>query len=321
MKTACYKIDGHGRARSVGVEDALAPSAAGVRSVWIDVESPSRIEAAGLLTRIGVDAVLVDQILETGHAARAFALDGGCFFELPIEITGHPAELRSVRFVCLNAVLVTLSDERFGSSVWVTPETASTLDWGDGSAPVVASTILIELSRRLREKSLGERRNLTALADRLDEDPESVSSREMAELKRCVFDLEAVSEERSAVLESLSSSNGIFGVPSEAAERLQTALLNTAATSRRLDRLDRRAEALQARIDAISQERINRRLSRLTIISAVFLPLTLIAGIYGMNFEFMPELGYRYAYPLTLAGMAAIAAGLLWWFRRGGWMD
>lgn len=66
---------------------------------------------------------------------------------------------------------------------------------------------------------------------------------------------------------------------------------------------------------------MNRRLSRLTIISAIFLPLTLLAGIYGMNFDFMPELHHPYGYFLALGVMLLTAIGMGWWFRAKGWME
>lgn len=50
------------------------------------------------------------------------------------------------------------------------------------------------------------------------------------------------------------------------------------------------------------------------------MPLTFVTGLYGMNFRFMPELGWRWGYPAVLAAMAAIACGLYLDFRRRGWI-
>lgn len=58
----------------------------------------------------------------------------------------------------------------------------------------------------------------------------------------------------------------------------------------------------------------------LTLISTIFIPLTFIAGLYGMNFAAMPELGWRWGYPVVLGVMAAIAVALLVWFHRIGWL-
>jgi magnesium transporter len=58
----------------------------------------------------------------------------------------------------------------------------------------------------------------------------------------------------------------------------------------------------------------------LTIIGTIFIPLTFVAGIYGMNFEYMPELTVWYGYPVAMTVMAAIAVVLLLYFRRKEWI-
>lgn len=57
----------------------------------------------------------------------------------------------------------------------------------------------------------------------------------------------------------------------------------------------------------------------LAVISTIFIPLTFIAGVYGMNFEYMPELTSRWGYPLTWAVMLIIGGGMLVYFRRKNW--
>jgi magnesium transporter len=66
--------------------------------------------------------------------------------------------------------------------------------------------------------------------------------------------------------------------------------------------------------------RLNEVMKVLTIITTIFIPLSFIAGIYGMNFTDMPELHSRYGYPLTLLAMAVVALLLLWYFRRKRWI-
>jgi len=71
---------------------------------------------------------------------------------------------------------------------------------------------------------------------------------------------------------------------------------------------------------SIISNQMNAVMKTLTIMAAIFIPLTFIAGIYGMNFEAMPELKWRWAYPVVLAVMAVIALGLLCYFRRKRWL-
>jgi magnesium transporter len=66
--------------------------------------------------------------------------------------------------------------------------------------------------------------------------------------------------------------------------------------------------------------RMNEVMKVLTIIATIFIPLTLIAGIYGMNFQYMPELGWRWGYPMVWLVMLFIGALMLVYFRRKNWL-
>lgn len=72
--------------------------------------------------------------------------------------------------------------------------------------------------------------------------------------------------------------------------------------------------------------RLNEIMKVLTVIATIFIPLTFVVGVYGMNFETsvspwnMPELRWYYGYPACLTAMASIAIGLLVYFRRKGWI-
>ena len=71
---------------------------------------------------------------------------------------------------------------------------------------------------------------------------------------------------------------------------------------------------------SVVANRTNDIMKVLTVFSAIMLPLTLIAGIYGMNFTHEPELHWRYGYWYALGLMAVTAAFMLIWFRRRGWI-
>jgi magnesium transporter len=71
---------------------------------------------------------------------------------------------------------------------------------------------------------------------------------------------------------------------------------------------------------------MNEVIKLLTIISTIFIPLSFVAGVYGMNFDpevsawNMPELKWRYGYLFSLAIMGTVAGGLLIYFRRRRWI-
>jgi magnesium transporter len=72
--------------------------------------------------------------------------------------------------------------------------------------------------------------------------------------------------------------------------------------------------------------RMNEIMKTLTVIATIFLPLSFIAGVYGMNFNTaispwnMPELNWRYGYLYSIALMLLVALGMLWWFKWRGWL-
>jgi magnesium transporter len=71
---------------------------------------------------------------------------------------------------------------------------------------------------------------------------------------------------------------------------------------------------------AMASHRTGEVVRVLTVFSVFFLPLTFIVGIYGMNFEFMPELRHRLGYPAVLLGMGIVTLAIYFWFRRRGWL-
>lgn len=90
-----------------------------------------------------------------------------------------------------------------------------------------------------------------------------------------------------------------------------------------VDSIDTLREVAGSTMDAylsISGNRTNFVMKRLTSISAILMSVTLIAGIYGMNFQFMPELGWRYGYVGSLGSMLLVAMALYFYFRRIKWL-
>ena len=78
--------------------------------------------------------------------------------------------------------------------------------------------------------------------------------------------------------------------------------------------------SLQETYLSITNLRLGEIMKFLTLFTAVLMPLTVITGIYGMNFEHMPELKSPWGYPAVLGFMFAVATGILWFFGRKGWI-
>ena len=94
-------------------------------------------------------------------------------------------------------------------------------------------------------------------------------------------------------------------------------------TLRITDTIDTYRDILTGALDAyltVISNQLNSVMKTLTVAATVLISVGLIAGIYGMNFRYMPELYWRYGYPMALVAMAAVALALLYYFKRIKWL-
>ena len=71
---------------------------------------------------------------------------------------------------------------------------------------------------------------------------------------------------------------------------------------------------------SLSSQKTNEVMRILTVFSAFFLPLTFIVGVYGMNFQYMPELTHKWGYPGIILLMVVITISIFQWFKRKNWL-
>jgi magnesium transporter len=93
--------------------------------------------------------------------------------------------------------------------------------------------------------------------------------------------------------------------------------------SRVVDSLDSYRESLTGLLElqmGMKSDRMNEIMKTLTIISSIFLPLTFIVGLYGMNLKNMPEMSWAYSYPVVWIVMIVVAVGLIIYYKRKKWM-
>ena len=89
-----------------------------------------------------------------------------------------------------------------------------------------------------------------------------------------------------------------------------------------MSNIDFELQELESKINlifSIQGHRLNEVMKTLTILSVIFIPLTFLAGIYGMNFENIPELKFKYGYFILLGIMILVTFGAVWYFKRKKW--
>ena len=136
--------------------------------------------------------------------------------------------------------------------------------------------------------------------------------REIAEVRRAVMPLREP-------LRRFTTPNGA-GIDEQTATYFRDVADHLQRVSEVIDNLDvLLSTAFDAHLARISVQQ-NEDMRKISAGAAVVVVPTLIAGIYGMNFDHMPELHWTYGYPYVLAVMASAATGLYVWFKRSGWL-
>ena len=157
----------------------------------------------------------------------------------------------------------------------------------------------------------------------LDRDYDGFDFDDLVEAKNCLLRVLSVAEEQHKTIELLAvaeqSTEGLdFFNCLGAFSMLQA---NASSNERFSQRLDKHLNELRERIMSHREVMLNRKLALLTVLSAVFMPLTLLSGIWGMNFENMPELQSDGAYQKALLAMLLLAVIMVFSFRRSGFID
>jgi Mg2+ and Co2+ transporter CorA len=295
--------------------DALAAWRAGGGPHWIDLSGGTPEEVASWLGTVGLDPELLSLLASRDGDMRVVPLPDAVLVEYPVLGTGDGPGARPFTALYLERLAITL-DAGVQAGAPLPGQVAITrFRLPEGSASGLACALAVVHAGRLRRAAVALRAESDALSDRMDSDPWSVPMEQVLAAKRRVKALGRVGDEVLAVLELLKVSRAPVLPLGHLADRVQLAIETTRAMERDVDRLDGQLGDLRSRFEAAQQERTNQRLGQLTVISAIFLPLTLIAGIYGMNFDGMPELHLEYGYPMALGLMASIAGGLVWRLR------
>ncbi len=90
-----------------------------------------------------------------------------------------------------------------------------------------------------------------------------------------------------------------------------------------IDTIETFREMLSSMLDiylSSLSNRLNQVMKVLTIIATIFIPLTFLAGLYGMNFKYMPELEWQWGYPFVLTIMISVVCIMLFFFRKRKWL-
>jgi magnesium transporter len=324
MIVKSYQINDALQLTPIDAEEVAETSQMTDARIWLDLHAfePSELEA--WLDKLGVKDLSRRLCIEARDRPGFYPLKKEIFLVIPVLAgTEVQREVDYLAFLCKENLLLTL---RSKSILSFSSQHLDTLQESEAWLPErsiagLVSAVMIELSLVCLRHTRNLRSSILALEKRMDREPDTVEAEEILDLRSELLAHEAVVSDQLPCLRALSRTDKPFFKLKDAQEYMNCALANLQAADQSLDRQDQRIGALRSGFQMYAQDKTNRRLNMLTILSAIFMPITLLAGIWGMNFETMPELKYPFSYPIALGLMALIGSGMYLFFRRKGWLD
>ena len=310
------------RLRDGGVEliDAWDDSAGALLWLLIDDE-PRELEEDLLLSRFGVHPLALADAMRTRHPPKIEPFDSNTFILLKgLDATSTSLELDTVQLSLFvgERFLVTRSSGHSVSSAKVAEELLT------GSLPpdISRAGLALRVCRTVSDRFLALLLKVEGRLDEMESEMlESPSDYLLGELVKQKGDLKRL-------LRTLQYHEQVFtSAVSKVPEQLTGHDHELHDVQEQFDRLLSLSRLYYELTDdlmdgylSLSAHRLNQIMQTLTIVTVIFVPITFMAGVYGMNFEFMPELSYPGAYFILLVSMVLVVSGILAFFFRRGWL-
>jgi len=297
--------------------------------VWLDLVSPDDAEEAAVEALVGIDVPTLDEMAEIEDSSRLY-VDGGAAFltaTLPTRAgTGRPVAA-PVTFILVDRRLVTVRYDT-PRAFETFPQRAERLDLGCSDGETVLLALLDAVVERLADLLEGVGKGIDGLSHEVFHPAPATGGAQ--DFRGVLQGVGGQGDMIAHVLSSLvtlerlvaflnASRTGI-AADKEARTRLKSLARDTRFLAEHATFLSAKINfLLDATLGMISIQQ-NAIIKIFSVAAVIFLPPTLVASIYGMNFDVIPELHWAFGYPMALLLMVASAIGSYWVFKTRGWL-
>ena len=287
---------------------------------WIDIEAPDDEELAAFLEPLQLDPAVLKAPAGSGFGFSGEIFDKLLLIRLPTQDPASEGGLTHISLLCLPTTLVTIHDQALPPI----SDLASRLTGRIRLKSATTSALVYQVVARLLVENFFAftvcREKHDVLSRRMIEDSDSIEPEDLFALRREITNIGDANEDHAFCVDVLQKVESTSFAADDQSEHLKELERSLERHQRSMDRLEENVKDLHQQFLLSIQDKTGNRLKVLTILSAVFLPLTLIAGIYGMNFDHMPQLHWEYGYYMVWGIMAVLFIGMIVYFKRKHWL-
>ncbi len=312
LKIACY-LDGKGGLEGFGADERLD----GDRIHWVHMDY-THPQTAQWMHNNQVPERVIDALTAAETRPRATEIAGGLLVYLRgvnLQPGARPEDMIALR-LWLGPQGVISTQKRTLVSV-ETEESQLKSGEGPSTAPALVAALVDELTWRMEDVIEHLETEVESCAEQLEDAPTAALTPQLGRLRRRAITLRRyLTPQREALVklqsDRLFAEQDVIQIR-EATDRLLRLLED-------LDAAREHATLLQEEVFAVQNEAINDRMYLLAIISALFLPLGFLTGLFGINVGGLPGVENERAFWWFCAGMSVIALGVVIWMRKRRWL-
>jgi magnesium transporter len=288
---------------------------------WLDVEEAEADELRHLLAPLDPHPLQLSRCLDAVNDPGVVAFGKSVLMEYPAAFDRESDRPAFLTILLHDGILVTL---RHGPMPALddlirdlTGDSAPSL----AHLPQIIYLILDHFADLNVEAQTAIRDQILDLAKAVAERPHSVGTENLSRLRWQVGNLVALIEDQLYCISGLNASDSEALRDPHRKAYLQDLMSETEIAQRGVYRLETRVNDLYGDYQVVASDRVEKRLRLLTIVSAITLPLGLVAGLLGMNVGGLPGTSVWFGFLLVVILMVVIFLVEYWYFKRKGWFD
>jgi Mg2+ and Co2+ transporter CorA len=291
------------------------------RERWFDFEAGTPEELGKFLAPLSLHPLLLNHCLTPANVPGVNSYEQAILVEFPIHYDLEAGSPEYLTLVLIGAVLLTIHP----CPLPALDELADNILAGQASPlhhlAQLVYLIIDHLSDLNVHSQIEVRDKILRTAKTLTEQPGRVSAADLARLRWQVEQLVSLIENQLYCVTNLNASDNPALQESHRKAYLQDLVSEAEIAQKGVYRLETRMNDLYTYFQMAGNDRVEKRLRVLTIISAITLPLGLITGLLGMNVGGLPGTSLAHGFLLVVIMMVVIAGIEFWYFKRKGWFD
>jgi magnesium transporter len=320
MKQTCYRLEKSKYLTVIPCADLPAVLAEGDGDYWQEIEAASPDELAEWIKPLALHPLMVEDILTAEHSTLIDRYgQQAVYIEFPTNLDEGDVGVAYLSIILRPHQIATIRRGQISTMQGLVDRFQHEIRPHRARTMMVLYYILDHFIDQNMLLALNLRNRIDSLEQTFADDPAAIELSEITKLKRETTALISVADDQRYCVKALESMHFEALDFSEYKTYLRDITSNAEQVLRVLSRSEERLKDLQTSYQLAVNNTSEKRLRVLTVVSAIFLPLTLITGFFGMNFEGMILLGQPYGIWLAILAMAVILLVLMVYFYRAGW--